>query len=40
MRNYSKLESKAAEWEAIFKNELRASDPDVYIKLEIEDKKN
>jgi len=32
----SKLQSKAAEWEAIFKNELRASDPDMFIKVENE----
>ena len=36
--NYSKLEAKISQWEAIYKNELRAVDPDVYIKLEIEDK--
>lgn len=35
---YSKLQAKLSSWEAIFKNELRASDPEVYIKLEIEDK--
>ncbi|MDF2520432.1 MAG: aminoacyl-histidine dipeptidase family protein [Clostridia bacterium] len=32
----NKLQSKAAEWEAIFKNELRATDADVIIKVEKE----
>ncbi|MGB7606186.1 MAG: aminoacyl-histidine dipeptidase [Lutisporaceae bacterium] len=32
----NKLQSKAAEWEAIFKNELRATDPDIFIKIENE----
>jgi dipeptidase D len=36
--SYSNLETKLSLWNAVFKNELRASDPDVYIKLEIEDK--
>ncbi|MDF2591602.1 MAG: pepD [Clostridia bacterium] len=36
--SYSNLETKLSLWDAVFKNELRASDPDVYIKLEIEDK--
>lgn len=35
--NYSKLEAKLSLWEAVFRNELRAVDPEVYIKLEIED---
>lgn len=34
----SKLEAKLLQWEAVFKNELRAADPDVSIKLEIEEK--
>lgn len=33
-----KLEAKLLQWEAIFKNELRAADPEVSIKLEIEEK--
>lgn len=32
----NKLQSKAAEWEAIFKNELRATDPEIFIKIEKE----
>jgi dipeptidase D len=36
--NLSKLEAKLLQWEAIFKNELRAADPDVFVKLEIEEK--
>lgn len=32
----NKLQSKAAEWEAVFKNELRATDADVIIKIEKE----
>lgn len=34
-----KLQSKAAEWEAIYKNELRAVDPDIFIKVENEAEK-
>lgn len=36
--NYCKLEAKLCLWEGIFKNELRAADPEVYIKIEIEEK--
>jgi dipeptidase D len=36
--NYGKLEAKLQQLEAIFKNELRAADPEVSIKLEIEEK--
>lgn len=36
--NLSKLEVKILQWEAVFKNELRAADPDVFIKLIIEEK--
>jgi dipeptidase D len=36
--NYSKLEAKINLWDEVFRNELRAADPGVYIKLEIEDK--
>lgn len=32
----NKLQSKSIEWEAIFKNELRATDPDIFIKIENE----
>lgn len=33
--NISKLEAKLTEWEGIFKNELRAADPEVFVKLEV-----
>jgi dipeptidase D len=36
--NLSKLEAKLKQWEAVFKNELRAADPDVFVKLEIQEK--
>ena len=36
--NYGKLEAKLQQLEAIFKNELRTVDPEIYIKLEAEEK--
>lgn len=32
-----RLEAKLLQWDAIFKNELRAADSDVFVKLELED---
>ncbi|OGO77537.1 MAG: aminoacyl-histidine dipeptidase [Clostridiales bacterium GWB2_37_7] len=35
--NLSKLEAKMQLWELVFKNELRAADPEICVKLEIEE---